>query len=529
MLKKIALYFYTVKYLRWTQLRYRVFYGLRQRIRAWQGFRYPTQQAASIQWLNFEALIDAEPSWDGQRTFTFLNISHTFSNEIDWNLGEYGLLWNYNLHYFEWLRQPELDPDRAQAQMEAYAVQWSHYQVATSPYPLSLRGMNWIQFLCKHRLQAPNLHETLAAQYEALYDQIEYHILGNHLLENAFSLLWGAYFFRSEKYFSLAKKIFEQELPEQILPDGAHFELSPMYHQLMLGRLLDVLNLIQHNVWPQQSVTQLYQSLKKYASLMCGWLENIGFINGDIPLFNDAANGIAPSSKSLFDYAKRLSVQADRRPLGQSGYRKWTSLKSELLVDIGDIGPGYLSAHAHNDQLSFVLWVQQQPWLVEVGTSTYQEGQRRQLERSVKSHNTLQVNDLEQSELWGSFRGGRRAKVQILTDKPDQIVAERKGYLTANGLHRRTWQMSEGRIEISDVVQKTAPGAVMSAYFHLHPKVVARLEGQQVSTNLGNLHFGPNCHIELSEYLFAERFNELQKATKITVTFDQSLTTTLIF
>ena len=36
---------------------------------------------------------------------------------------------------------------------------------------------------------------------------------------------------------------YARELPEQILADGGHFELSPMYHALVLEDLLDLVNI----------------------------------------------------------------------------------------------------------------------------------------------------------------------------------------------------------------------------------------------------------------------------------------------
>ena len=36
-------------------------------------------------------------------------------------------------------------------------------------------------------------------------------------------------------------------LNEQILDDGGHYELSPMYHKLMLYRILDCINLAKSN------------------------------------------------------------------------------------------------------------------------------------------------------------------------------------------------------------------------------------------------------------------------------------------
>ena len=72
-------------------------------------------------------------------------------------------------------------------------------------------------------------------------------MLGNHLLENAFSLLFGAYYFQDEKLYNKSKDLLISELNEQVLKDGAHFELSPMYHQIILLRLLDSIQLIKLN------------------------------------------------------------------------------------------------------------------------------------------------------------------------------------------------------------------------------------------------------------------------------------------
>ena len=69
--------------------------------------------------------------------------------------------------------------------------------------------------------------------------------MGNHLLENGFSLLFGSYYFRDEKLYSKAKEIIKTELREQILDDGAHFELSPMYHSIILHRIFCVKTPIQ--------------------------------------------------------------------------------------------------------------------------------------------------------------------------------------------------------------------------------------------------------------------------------------------
>ena len=47
--------------------------------------------------------------------------------------------------------------------------------------------------------------------------------------------------------FIKAKNLLIDQLNEQILDDDAHFELSPMYHQIIFSRLLDSINLINLN------------------------------------------------------------------------------------------------------------------------------------------------------------------------------------------------------------------------------------------------------------------------------------------
>ena len=46
-----------------------------------------------------------------------------------------------------------------------------------------------------------------------------------------------------ELWLSKGLNIIKNELSEQILDDGGHFERSPMYHALLLEDLLDLTNL----------------------------------------------------------------------------------------------------------------------------------------------------------------------------------------------------------------------------------------------------------------------------------------------
>ena len=45
-----------------------------------------------------------------------------------------------------------------------------------------------------------------------------------------------------KKWLKKGLKIYQQQVNEQILDDGAHFELSPMYHSIILEDMLDIIN-----------------------------------------------------------------------------------------------------------------------------------------------------------------------------------------------------------------------------------------------------------------------------------------------
>src|SRR5690606_31923009 len=114
------------------------------------------------------------------------------------------------------------------------------------------------------------LSDFLAAEVNYLSKNLEYHLMGNHLLENLFSLLMGGHFLQNNILIQKAEKLLRTELDEQILADGAHFELSPMYHQILFFRVLEALNYTE-------GYSDIYHVLKKKAQSMASWLKTISF------------------------------------------------------------------------------------------------------------------------------------------------------------------------------------------------------------------------------------------------------------
>jgi len=511
---KIKQLLVTISYLKYRQIYYRIFYGLRKHLRTKLHYTYKLTLPSTTQKLLLNESIKSFDSLDSldYYKFNFLNKTYIFSENIDWNFSTYGKLWTYNLNYFDYLVQVNIDNDLALMTIYDFIDNIDVIKDGLEPFPISLRGINWIKYISKNNLNDTKIDNSLYAQYKILMDNIEYHLLGNHLLENGFSLLFAAYYFKDTLFYKKAKKILTEELEEQILQDGGHFELSPMYHQIMLFRLLDCINLLQNNHWKDKA---LLIFLQKKAEIMLGWLEIITFKNGDIPLLNDSTNGIAPTTKALFEYASRLNVVKQEQKLSDSGYRKFANDKYECVVDMGNIGPDYIPGHAHADTFSFVLYLEEIPFIIDAGLSTYETNKCRTYERSTSAHNTVEVNSTNQSNVWGGFRVAERAHIVSLHENDKEITATHNGYMkNFSTLHARTFKFEENSIiVIDDIIAKDLPKTI--ARLHFHPNVDENMIYKHI-----NLH---ELDYSIKEYLYATEFNKHIKSKMIEINFSKKL------
>ncbi|PAU93163.1 hypothetical protein CK503_13470 [Aliifodinibius salipaludis] len=542
MFKKVGLYYRTIKHLKPIQIRYRLWYIFRDKFRNLTGHTYPLSIPKEGNSLN---LIEGCPSSvicrPSSKAFTFLNQPHTFEETIDWNVSKYGKLWAYNLNYFEYLRQPDLTKEEGLKLIREFIDQIESNREGLEPYPISLRGINWIVFLSEHNIKEKEIDASLYGQYQILLDNLEYHLLGNHLLENGCSLLFGACYFQDKELYEKAEQILGNQLEEQILDDGGHFERSTMYHCILLERLMDCYNLMESNSLKKSD--GLKEKLATKIRLMLGWLDKMTidcrpgtedgeelFVNGppssikEPPLFNDGAKDVAPSPEELFVYAERLEVKARSVQLSESGYRKFSTERFNLICDVGEVGPDYQPGHAHSDTFSFVLYMDGKPVIIDPGISTYENSARRQQERSTAFHNTVQYRDKEQSEVWSGFRVGRRARVEVKAENDKELIAAHDGYRPWRITHERKWVVEEGYICIKDrLVGKE--GAAGRFYVHFHPSLLGELSVEDNCIKVGviDIEFESADKIKKYSYDCPNGYNQYIKAPKIEVQFVSEL------
>ena len=519
--RKLGLLLHTLKHLRFKQLYFRGYYLIRNRFfkRA-----YKKQLSQSVEVLAWEKDILYTDSYKNYKSFEFLNLKHTFSGQIDWNYSAFGKLWTYNLNYFDFLNQHTISPEIGLGLIEDYIKNDARLKDGKEPYPISLRGINWIKFLSKHSISNPVINQTLFNHYQTLFHNLEYHLLGNHLLENGYSLFFGAYYFKDEILYKKAAQLLKEELGEQILKDGAHFELSPMYHQILLHRLLDCINLVQRNAWKEDGILAFLQGK---AIDMIAWLQEVTFSNGNIPMVNDSAYGIAPTSSQIFEYSRELGLTWPKGKLSDSGYRKFRGLDFELFTDMGDVGPTYQPGHAHSDTFNFELYVQGRPVIVDTGISTYEKNGLRQEERETAAHNTVKIGDEEQTRVWGGFRVAQRAKVFDINESKNQVNATHDGYRHLGINHTRSFKVGTSQIIIDDSLDNPIKQE-QRAFFHFHPSIkdikIYKDSLKLVDENI-NIKFDRATEIVLQRYDYATGFNKREESRKIVVSFQNTLRT----
>ncbi|WP_122863552.1 alginate lyase family protein [Campylobacter showae] len=492
----------TVKYLKFIQVYYRLFYFLRAKFRKATGFKYQLARQSEVVKLNLQESIKNADFTDGSK-FCFLNLEHDFKDKIDWNFSSYGKLWTYNLNYFEFLNQK--DDMRL---IYDFVEKIPFAKDGLEPFPISLRAINWIKFLIKYDTNDSVINDSLYAQYYILLDNLEYHLLGNHLLENGFSLIFGGYYFNDDNLKNIGKKILYDEVNEQILSDGAHFELSPMYHQLMLFRLLDVINLIQNN----GKDLVFLNFLKEKAILMLGYLKAITYKNGDMPMLNDSTSGIAPASSDLFLYAKNLGIDKFEASSFASGYKKVSRGRYECVLDVADVKASYIAGHTHADTFSFEIYIDGKPFIVDCGISTYENNQRRAYEKSTRAHNTIEISSCSSSDTWGSFRLANRAKIVNMKTGDNFVSATHDGYKKFGILHTRSWKFDENLITINDGLSKNTQAV---SRLHFHPSITK--EEIFKCINLEDKDF------QIKEYMYALGYNRLQSAFVLEICFAKEL------
>ena len=464
-------FFHTVKYLKLEQIYYRIKY----RFTKAKVNQFESVEANYWKW---SGPCIAEKSVLSSTEVRFLNKLGTLKEQCDWNNSNQSKLWLYNLHYFDDLNATDFT-NRKLIHLDLIN-RWIEQNPAVEgngwePYPISLRLVNWIKWMSRERIYNPIVLNSIAQQADVLSQRLEKHILGNHLFANGKALIFvGCFLQEKQGYRHILKglKIINEEIDKQFLNDGAHFELSPMYHEILLWDLLELIELAL-----TCNSAELVVCLPKWRNIAekaLKWLSSMIHDDGEVSFFNDSAIGIAMQPQQIFSYAQKLKLKNDKLDEQlitnqDSGYSRITFEQYVIIFDHANIGPDYLPGHAHADSLSFEFSMGKQRIFVNSGTSLYGTCPERIRQRQTPAHNTVSVECLDSSQVWSGFRVAKRAYTKLekstSSDGKVELRASHDGYMkqSPKAKHTRAMSCSSDNVIITDVVSKP----ILSC-FHLH-------------------------------------------------------------
>ena len=430
-------------------------------------------------------------------SFSFLNQDQKIGWPPDWGGVKLPRLWQYNLHYFEWIWALDFEDAAAAASSWIKNHPLRKGAVGWEPGPISQRLQNWLAYFWgNHQRETEarpdfkdRLWRSVFMQAEWLSNHLETHILGNHLFDNGASLALAGSCFAGEepqRWLETGVGILKKEIPEQILPDGMHFERSPSYHAGIIRSLLPLYN-TGENFLQQLTAEPLSRMVKA--------LRKLCHPDGEIALFNDSAFGIQKSPDELTREVSRLidiekdSTSADGAwALPDAGYYGFRGGEASYVIfDAGPIGPDYLPGHAHGDIFSFELSLNGQRVIVDSGVFDYEIGKMREYCRSTRAHNTVEINNKDQCEFWSAFRVGRRARIRDVEWLPFadgfELSARHDGYqrLPGRPIHtRRAVWKAKGLLKVNDEIKSSKELTAISR-LHLHPVCEVEKSGDKTA------------------------------------------------
>ncbi len=400
------------------------------------------------------------------------------------------LLWAYHLEYMEYLldlvlaRRFREAATLARARLEAPRAR---HPAARHPYPDSRRSASFTHALWRWEGDGAEVIAEGAWRWaRRVARNLEMDVGGNHLLENGRALALAGAAFRGRRAAALrarGRTILSREARAQILPDGGHFERSPMYHARVLRVLLEGgLALAAAGAGPGGAYWEVAAGAARFLAGILG-------PGGALPLLGDSVREPDLDPRLLLAAAREvLPFRPGRGPQGDRAYPHTGLYVFEdpdegnvLVLDGGDTCPASLPAHGQADTFGYVLWGEGAELVVDPGVYEYAPGEMRDWCRSTRAHSTVEVDGRDSAEVWGSFRVGRRARVRdrrwVVEDGRATFRAGHDGYRHLGvGVTRTVAHLARGLWLVADRVAGRGEHTARSR-IHLHPEAVIERPG----------------------------------------------------
>jgi len=417
----------------------------------------------------------------------------------DWTGVPVSHLWAYHLHYFDYgvaLAWATRLTDSA-AYLERFGALAEAWIAATAtgagpgwePYPIAVRVRRWLHALLLAGDRVPaerrgRLLGSIATQCAVLERRLERHLGANHLQRDLQALAQAGLVFEGAPAARWRRHwgAFWRLLLAQVLPDGTHFERSPMYHVMALDDFLEAVT------WARAGQVTIPAAVLDRLHCMTDALAVLTRPGGALHAFGDSAAGMAAPVPLVLARAKTVlgatvTHGPGLRQLASGGFAAFTSAdaRERLVLTAAAPSPPHQPAHSHADLLGFELDLDGHRFVVDRGVCGYGGDPHRAYHRGTGAHNTVVIGDRDQSEPWGVFRmGGRAREVRWAAEAGAGDTFQFEGSY-------RPWHDPGARH--ARRVTRSASGW----------RVEDRVEGARGQSLASHLHFAPGVSLEQAE------------------------------
>lgn len=380
----------------------------------------------------------------------------------------------------------------------------------------------------------------------------------NHLIVEMYAVALVGIITDYKLWINEAIKILTEELPRQNYPDGVNKEMATHYQSFVMEAYGLLWLLMLNNSIAIPSIW------KKYLSAMSEFLAdstddyNLTMEFGD----NDEGKILDLQGKlenhyqyvlnlmscllekkyTSFEWHENLNwivpnkLRTDKETYipefvcsrKEGGYTFLRSKDRRVMIglDHADLGFGSIAAHGHADALSFKMNFCGRPILVDSGTFNYHIPlEVRDYFRKTSSHNTVKIEDHEQSEIIGPFLWGKKAKNRIVTvNEKDQIfICECNNQYGEN--HKRTIQLFDNKLIIKDDINDKKGTFYLHFMSDIH---ILNIEKNKIKTNSFTIIFS-NDNLSVEKCYISNRYNNIHESNKVIISFTHELETVIVF
>ena len=434
---------------------------------------------------------------------------------------------------------------------------------------VSIRAYSWIVtlvFLKEAGLTNEKILEDLECGIINMVDYTNKHhsrysSANNHLIVEMVVIGITGIMFDAEEWYNKAIKILDKELFIQNYSDGVNKEHALHYQTFVMeaislfmlimkrnsinypekwNKLLDKMSkFMADNMDSNYNVAHLGDSDEGKILDLCGYylnhykyaIELTGLLLGKkyVSLDNVHENINWLFTEDEIDCVNEVYDNTKSKCYKDGGYTLMKSVpesddKVIFTIDHAELGFGSIAAHGHADSLSFTMNVNGNRVFIDPGTYIYHvDLESRNYFRKTINHNTICINDSDQSEMLGAFLWGKRAntsleKYEITTNK-EVLIACHDGYKP--NFHKREFTYNrKDLMQIRDTI--TGEGFNWTSTMVLDPEVeVVKLKENSISLKVKediiNVKVNDELNIILEDIWVSEIYNNKVKSKAIKI------------